>query len=94
MILGCRWRHLDVVDFLGRALVVWNLADAAHVLAVRQVGHDVAVGADLPLRRLIELLLLIAHWLSDFDSVALLSLICAQITIDQIYIILIPYSAS
>ena len=68
MILRCRWRHLDVIDLLRRALVVWNLADAAHVLAVRQVGHDVAVGADLPLRRLIKLLLWIAHCLSDDDN--------------------------
>ena len=68
MVLRCRWRHLDVIDLLRRALVVWNLADAAHVLAVRQVGHDVAIRAHLPLRRLIKLLLWIAHCLSDDDN--------------------------
>ena len=68
MILRSRWRHLDVIDLLRRALVVWNLADAAHVLAVRQVGHNVAIRPHLRLRRLIEILLWIAHCLSDNDN--------------------------
>ena len=68
MILRSRWRHLDVIDLLRRALVVWNLADAAHVLAVRQVGHNVAIRPHLRLRRLIELLLWIAHCLTDDDD--------------------------